>query len=146
MGVHVNDQVTSAGKPLPAGQALVRFLPLVVPYVDNKQILGAKVFTADVAVVRLLARVGPHVPLQLGRLYEGLAAGVAGEGLTRVSPHVILQTAAKSKALSAGFTGKRPLPCVDPFVRHEQRSELKDLSTKVTRERRFSRAGATLTL
>ena len=82
-------QVTPAGEALPAG----------------------------LARVRLLARVGPHVPLQLGRLDEAFAAGAAGEGLPRVSSDVVLQTTAKGKTSSACLAGKWPLACVDPLVR-----------------------------
>lgn len=41
---------------------------------------------ADLAAVRLLARVDPLVPLQVGRVVEGLAAERAGEALLEHQP------------------------------------------------------------
>lgn len=61
-------------------------------HVIGQMSVGAQSLAADAADVRLLARVGPHVDLQVAAFGEAPPAGFTGErSLPRVSPEMLNQ-------------------------------------------------------
>lgn len=118
MHAGVAPPVRVAGKGLAARAADVGLLARVhAPGVHHQRAAEGEAVAADLAAVRLFARVHAGVPGQVGATREGLAAGIAHvRPLARVNaPLVRHQTPAAGEVFAAG-AAVGPLAGVRPGV------------------------------
>mmetsp|Transcript_16692 Transcript_16692/g.21093 ORF Transcript_16692/g.21093 Transcript_16692/m.21093 type:complete len:220 (-) Transcript_16692:687-1346(-) len=89
-------------------------------------------FAANVAFVRALTRVAPHVNFQSARPHEGLLADIAFKGtFAGMATEMIRQVPMRRKSASAAFksANERLLPVMDPLMRFEVAFLSESLST-----------------
>lgn len=111
-------EVAPVRVPLPAAVADELLAAGVhVPLVRPEVAALAEGLAADVAAVRLLARVHTHVQLEAVGVVEPLVAGATGVGpLARVRAPVRDQAALLAERLAALGAAEGPLACVGPLV------------------------------
>ena len=98
---------------------------------------AAETLPAHGAAVGLLARVDPHVHLEVGHLREPFAADLAAEGLlARVAARVLLQPARRRAALPAHAAAVRLLPRVHLHVHMQVAHVAEGLAAHLAAERR----------